>query len=242
MELLFVMKRIFSERFNVLTAGNGRQAKDIFNSSSVDLAIFDVMMPDMNGWELCRQIKDDIRFSHIPIIILTAKKGIDDRIASYEAGADAYIAKPFESKVLLARTGNLLRSFRLRQEAFRKEENVNLEGLSYQSADKQFLQYVIESIEQHIEDGEFDVESLSAELNMSKSTLYRKIKSMTGLTPLELIRNIKMKRACMMLLEKKMNISEIAYAVGFGNPKYFTKCFKEEFSMTPTEYQQKNTL
>ena len=89
---------------------------------------------------------------------------------------------------------------------------------------------------------EFDVESLSAELNMSKSTLYRKIKSMTGLTPLELIRNIKMKRACMMLLEKKMNISEIAYAVGFGNPKYFTKCFKEEFSMTPTEYQQKNTL
>ena len=242
MELLFVMKRIFSERFNVLTAGNGRQAKDIFNSSSVDLAIFDVMMPDMNGWELCRQIKDDIRFSHIPIIILTAKKGIDDRVASYEAGADAYIAKPFESKVLLARTGNLLRSFRLRQEAFRKEENVNLEGLSYQSADKQFLQYVIESIEQHIEDGEFDVESLSAELNMSKSTLYRKIKSMTGLTPLELIRNIKMKRACMMLLEKKMNISEIAYAVGFGNPKYFTKCFKEEFSMTPTEYQQKNTL
>ena len=101
-----------------------------------------------------------------------------------------------------------------------------------------FLQSIIASIEQHLEESEFDLERLSVEMNMSKSTLYRKIKAMTGLTPLDFVRNIKMKRACMMLLARTQTISEVAYAVGFSNPKYFTKCFKEEFGMTPTEYQQ----
>lgn len=204
----------------------------------MDMIICDVMLPDINGWELCTRIKSDLRFNHIPVVILTAKNGIDDRIASYDAGADGYIAKPFEMKVLFARVDNLIRSFKMRQAAFRKEEDVNLETLAYPSADKLFLQSIIESIEQHLEESEFDLERLSGEMNMSKSTLYRKIKSMTGLTPLDFVRNIKMKRACMMLLARTQTISEVAYAVGFSNPKYFTKCFKEEFGVTPTEYQQ----
>ena len=239
-ELLYVMKEIFKDKYNVVTATDGQQAWEILNNNIVDVIICDVMMPNMNGWELCNRIKTDLRFNHIPVIILTAKKGIDDRVASYEAGADGYIAKPFESKVLFARVDNLLKSYKMRQTAFRKEENISLEGLSYQLADKQFLQSIINSIEQHLEEPEFDLEQLSSDLNMSKSTLYRKIKSMTGLTPLDFIRNIKMKRACMMLLTQQMNISEVAYAVGFSNPKYFSKCFKDEFGLTPSEYQQRN--
>lgn len=238
-ELLSVMKEMFRERYRVLTAVDGRQAWDKLNSNEVDVIICDVMLPDANGWELCTRIKGDLRFNHIPIIILTAKNGIDDRVASYEAGADGYIAKPFELKILFARVDNLIRSSRIRQAAFRKEENISLDGLAFPTADKQFLQSIIDSIEQHLEEAEYDLEQLATEMNMSKSTLYRKIKSMTGLTPLDFVRNIKMKRACMMLLSCTQNISEIAYAVGFSTPKYFTKCFKDEFGITPTEYQQK---
>ena len=228
----------FKEKYSVWTAADGQQAWDKLSNHEVDMIICDVMLPDINGWELCTRIKSDLRFNHIPVVILTAKNGIDDRIASYDAGADGYIAKPFEMKVLFARVDNLIRSFKMRQAAFRKEEDVNLETLAYPSADKLFLQSIIASIEQHLEESEFDLERLSVEMNMSKSTLYRKIKAMTGLTPLDFVRNIKMKRACMMLLARTQTISEVAYAVGFSNPKYFTKCFKEEFGMTPTEYQQ----
>jgi signal transduction histidine kinase/DNA-binding response OmpR family regulator/ligand-binding sensor domain-containing protein len=236
-DLLYTMKGIFRDKYRVLIAANGRQAWDKLNTNTVDVVICDVMMPDMNGWELCRRIKTDLRFNHIPVIILTARKGSDDQISSYEAGADGYIAKPFEAKVLFARVGNLLRSYKMRQAAFRREENIDLDGLNYPRADRQFLESIIGSIEQHLEKSDFNLEWFASDLNMSKSTLHRKIKAMTGLTPLDFIRNIKMKRACMMLLDHRMNISEVAYAVGFNNPKYFTKCFKDEFGITPSEYQ-----
>ena len=240
-ELLFVMKEMFRERYTVLAAADGQQAWDKLKNNEVDVVICDVMLPDANGWELCARMKGDLRFNHIPVIILTAKNGIEDRVASYEAGADGYIAKPFELKILFARVDNLIRSSKMRQAAFRKEENLDLESLAYPSADKQFLQSIIDSIEQHLEESEFDLEQLAAEKNMSKSTLYRKIKSMTGMTPLDFIRNIKMKRACMMLFNRSHTISEVAYAVGFNSPKYFTRCFKDEFGVTPSEYLQKNT-
>lgn len=239
-ELLDLMKDVFFRRYNVLTASGGLQAWDILEGQQADVVVSDVMMPQMDGWELCRKIKSDLRFSHIPVIMLTAKNGMDDRVASYEAGADGYIAKPFEMEVLFARIDNLVKSYKMRQTLFRKEERVDLDGLQYKPADKLFLQSIINSIENHLNESDFDLELLAADLNMSKSTLYRKIKGMTGLTPLDLVRNVKLKRACTMLEESRLTISEIAYAVGFSNPKYFTKCFKEEFEMTPSEYQQKH--
>lgn len=239
-ELLSVMKEMFKERYRVLTAVDGRTAYDKLNNNEVNVIICDVMLPDINGWELCTHIKGDLRFNHIPVIILTARNGVDDRIASYEAGADGYIAKPFELKILFARVDNLVRASKMRQITFRKEEKLNLGSLAYPSADKQFLQSIIDSIERHLEDVEYDLEQLSVEVHMSKSTLYRKIKSMTGMTPLDFVRNIKMKHACMMLLNWTQNISEIAYAIGFTSPKYFSKCFKEEFGVTPSEYLQKH--
>ena len=239
-ELLSVMKEMFKEKYSVLTAVDGAQAWDKLKNNEVDMIICDVMLPDVNGWELCTRIKGDLRFNHIPVIILTARNGIDDRVASYEAGADAYIAKPFEMKILFARVDNLIKASKMRQAAFRKEENVSLESLAYPSADKKFLQSIIDNIEQHLAESDYDIEQLSTEMNMSKSTLYRKIKTMTGMSALDLIRNVKMKRACMMLLSRQQNISEVAYALGFNSPKYFTKCFKEEFGVTPSEYLQKS--
>ena len=117
-ELLYIMKEIFKEKYSVWTAADGQQAWDKLSNHEVDMIICDVMLPDINGWELCTRIKSDLRFNHIPVVILTAKNGIDDRIASYDAGADGYIAKPFEMKVLFARVDNLIRSFKMRQGGF----------------------------------------------------------------------------------------------------------------------------
>ncbi len=237
-DLLYTMKEMFKERYNIVTATCSTQAWEKLKDYEVDLVISDVMMPDENGWDFCKRIKSDLRFSHIPVIILTAKNNMDDRVSSYEAGADGYVAKPFELKVLSARVENLIKSYRIRQDAFQKEQNTSLESIAYQSTDKNFLEGIIESILQHLDESEFDLEKLASDMNISKSTLYRKIKSITGLTPLDFIRNIKMKHACMMLKSQGQTISEIAYALGFNNPKYFSKCFKEEFGISPTEYQQ----
>lgn len=237
-ELLLVMEEMLQGCYKVLTATDGKQAMEKLNGDEINVIVCDVMLPDVNGWDFCTQIKSDLRFNHIPVIILTARNGINDRVNSYEAGADGYIAKPFDMKVLKARIDNLGKASRMRQIAFRKEENLNLTTLNYPSADEQFLQSIIESIETHLDDSDYDLQQLSDELHLSRSTLHRKIKSITGMTPLDFIRNIKMKRACMMLLERKMNVSEIAYAIGFTSPKYFSKCFKDEFGVTPSEYLQ----
>jgi AraC-like DNA-binding protein len=142
-------------------------------------------------------------------------------------------------KVLAARIDNLLRTYRNRQQAFRMEDHVRLAELEYSSGDTRFLQDMADCIHTHLAEEGFDLEQLSGHLNVSKSTLHRKVKAMTGLTPLEFIRNIKLKYACEMLSRRDRNIAEIAYATGFSSPKYFTKCFKEEFGLTPREYQEK---
>ncbi len=239
-ELLKVMKEALRDRYSVLTASTGKMALELLNEHEVDVIVCDVMLPDTNGWELCKHFKADLRFCHIPVIILTACHGINDRVAGYDAGADAYLTKPFEIKLLKARISNLIRISHMRRAAFQGEENINLETLAYPSADKQFLDRVIKSIEVHLEQPEFDLPALAHEIGLSKSTLYRKIKSMTGLAARDFVRNVKMKKACVMLVEHNLTIAEIAYATGFTDPKYFTRCFKDEFGVTPTDYQKQH--
>ncbi len=238
-ELLEMMRQLFVTRYHVFVATDGLPAWELIRNQQIDVVVSDVMMPEMNGWELCRKIKSDVRFSHIPVIMLTAKNGANDRIASYEAGADGYLEKPFEREVLFARIDNLIRSRHRRQLTFRKDEHINLDGLKYNESDTRFLESIVRSIESHLQETDFDLEQLASDLHLSKSTLYRKVKSMTGLTPLDFVRNVKLKKACEMLVHSGLTISEIAYAVGFSTPKYFSRCFKEEFGMTPSEYQQK---
>lgn len=239
-ELLTLMQSILSRHYTVITAKNGVEALDIISKSEADIVVSDVMMPEMDGLELCRRLKNEIRTSHIAVILLTAKNQTDDRVVGYKVGADAYMEKPFEIQVLEALIENLLLKREQRQKGFKTNVNVKISDLEFTSLDQHLLEKAVKVVEANLTDPEFDVEVLSSKVNMSRSTLSRKIKTMTGLTPLEFTRNIKMKHACHMLDDNKMTISEIAAALGYTNRKYFTACFKEEFGKTPSDYQKEN--
>lgn len=237
-ELLDLMYQIFSRYRRVMTASNGFEAISIIQNNDIDIIVSDVMMPEMDGLTLCQKLKSDIKTSHIPIILLTAKNNPDDRIACYDAGADGYIAKPFELKVLEARIKNFLSNRQIKQQEFKLDSNIDTDKLEPSPIDQQFLSQAISIIQDRILDTGFEINDLAQELCMSKSSLYRKIKATTGLSPIEFIRNIRLKHACQMLRDSSITISEVAYACGFSNPRYFSSCFKEEFSITPKAYQK----
>lgn len=236
-DLRELIQHIFNKRYQILTAESGLEGLDLIKNNPVDIIICDVMMPQMNGLEFCRQIKKDLQTNHIPIIMLTAKNTPDDQIECYKAGAESYIAKPFEMKILQARINNLLDARELCQQSFRSKMEVNISNLDYRNPDELFLNDAIQCVERHIQESDFDIVQMASELHISRSTLSRKCRVIAGCTPLEFVRNIKLKYACALLKNKSVNISDIAYSTGFSSPKYFTKCFKEEFNMTPTEYQ-----
>lgn len=236
-DLRELIQHILSKKYQIFIAENALQGLELLKNTPVDIIICDIMMPQMNGLEFCRQIKGDIQTNHIPIIMLTAKNATDDQIECYKAGAESYIAKPFEMKILQARIDNLLQSREQSRQSFRSKMEINISNLNYQTSDEEFLNNAMQCVERHIQESEFDTVQMANELHISRSTLSRKCKVISGCTPLEFIRNIKLKYACALLKKKTISISEVAYATGFSSPKYFTKCFKEEFGMTPTEYQ-----
>ena len=238
-ELLGLMAKVLSGRYRVATARDGQEALDFLSAHGADLVVSDVMMPVMDGYALCRRVKSQVETGHIPVIMLTAMQGEDDRVRCYEAGADGYLTKPFGMDVLVARIDNLVKAQKARQQTFRAEDRVRLEELAYSSRETRFLEDMAGLVRVHLSEEGFGVEQLADGLHMSKATLHRKVKSMTGLTPLEFIRNIKLKYACAMLSRPGASVSAVAYDTGFSDPKYFTKCFKEEFGMTPTEYRQR---
>lgn len=238
-ELLKIIQKRLLKSYNVLTAQNGLEAIELVKSTDIDIIISDVMMPEMDGLELCRTLKNNIETNHISIILLTAKNSIDDRIECYNAGANAYISKPFEINVLQARIHNFTLQKKQQQQEFKSNQEINISSLDYPSMDEQFLKNAILIIEKNLTETEFDINSFAGQLNLSKSTLYRKIKTITGLSPIEFIRNIKLKHASKMLKSSHISISEVAYSVGFSDPKYFASCFKAEFNITPSEFQKK---
>lgn len=229
---------IMQDQYRVIKAHDAAEAMDALARHRIDVIIMDVMMPQTDGWTLCRQIKDNIDYSHIPVIMLTACTQETDRIKCYEAGADGYLTKPFDIKVLTARIDNLIAARRKKQKLFRQEEHIHMDEPDEASGDTIFMQSLADCIGNHLDDEHYGLEALAADLHLSKSTLHRKVKTMTGLTPLELMRNIRLKHACRMLARHDRSISEVAYATGFSTPKYFTRCFKEEFGVTPSEFQQ----
>ncbi|MDR0745902.1 MAG: response regulator, partial [Mediterranea sp.] len=237
-ELLKIIRNILSKYYKVFTATNGLEALKVIAGNNIDIIISDVMMPEMDGLELCERLKGNLETSHIPIILLTAKSGTDDRIDCYNAGADGYISKPFDLKVLEARISNFITNKKDKQREFKSDVEINISKLEYLSIDEEFLKKAVSIIEEYLTEFDFDVNTFAERLYMSKSSLYRKIKTMTGLSPVEFIRNIKLKHACQMLRIPSASISEVAYSSGFSDPKYFTTCFKTEFGMTPREYQK----
>ena len=238
-ELLLLVQRIFSRRYNVFTARNGKQALGVIEQYPIDVVVSDIMMPEMDGLELCKTIKNDFRTSHIIVILLTAKTSTEDRIESYQVDADDYIPKPVEMNVLRARLENLLRAQKQKQELFKKMPSINITCLETPSLNEQLIIKALSVVEANLGVSNFDISKLADELNITRITLSRKIKAITGQTSLEFIRDIKMKHACRMLQNPAMSVSEVVIALGYTDHGYFTSIFKGTFGITPSEYQKK---
>lgn len=237
-ELLRLMTKLLSRDYNVLTAENGKEGVAILENEEVDLIVSDVMMPEMDGIEFCRYVKTNLEISHIPVILLTAKNKEEDRAEAYEVGADAFLGKPFNLTVLHARIRNLLKYKERMAHDFKNQLVFEVKDLNYTSLDEDFMQRAIDCVNNHLDDTEFDQPQFADEMRTSKSTLYKKLKSLTGLNTSAFIRNVRLKAACRIMEEKgnTIRVSELAYAVGFNDPKYFSACFKKEFGMLPSEY------
>lgn len=241
-DLLGLMVKLLGAEYIIHTATNGKEALGVLEEEDIDLIVSDVMMPVMDGIELCRNIKANFDTSHIPLILLTAKKQEEDRVEAYESGADAFITKPFNLSVLHARISNLLKSRERVMKDFKKQLVFEAKELNYTSMDEDFLQRAIDCVNRHLDDPEFDQTRFLEEMHTTKSTFFRKLKSLTGLTYVSFIRNIRMKAACRIMEEKKyIRISELAYAVGYNDPRYFSSTFKKEIGMQPSEYMERFT-
>jgi len=210
-----------------------RQAREIVP----DLIICDIMMPGMDGYELCRALKTEIATSHIPVILLTAKAAEENIIQGLETGADDYITKPFNIKMLLARIRNLIDLRRHWQQTWTREMTLQPTGMTVSEVDKKFIKELKQVMEKNIPDTEFNVDQLSRKLYMSHATLYRKIHALTGETPTDFIRSYRLKRGAELLKSGVGTVLEVALEVGFSSANYFTKCFKRKFHQLPTEYQ-----
>lgn len=239
-ELLHLMVKLLSSEYNVFYALNGKEALEFVEREEINLIVSDVMMPIMDGIEFCKQIKSSFDYCHIPVIMLTAKTQEEDRAEAYEVGADGYITKPFTLSVLHAKIKSLLRNRARNANDFKKQVVLEIKELNYTSLDEDFLQRAIKCVHKHLDDSDFDQPQMMEELGAAKSTLYKKLKSLTGLNPSAFIRNIRLKAACQIIEEKKrVRISELAYAVGFKDAKYFSSCFRKEFGIQPKEYMSK---
>ena len=237
-EVRCFLERELSPHFKTRTAANGKDALRVLEEEEISLVVSDVMMPEMDGMEFCKYVKGKLEISHIPVILLTAKNKEEDRAEAYEVGADAFISKPFNLAVLHARIRNLLKYKERMAHEFKKQLVFELKDLNYTSLDEDFMQRAIDCVNNHLEDCEFDQPQFADEMKTSKSTLYKKLKSLTGLNTSAFIRNVRLKSACRIMEEKgnSIRVSELAYAVGFNDPKYFSACFKKEFGVLPSEY------
>lgn len=239
LEFLNFLTASISTHYNVLQATNGQEALQLLDQENVDLVISDVMMPEIDGLQLCQTIKSNINTSHIPVILLTARVGDDYQVEGLTTGADDYITKPFSMEILKLRVKRMLENNLKRQEQFNKEVKIEPSQITITPLDQQFIQKAVQVVEENFENPDFSVEMLAEQLNLSRGHLYKKLSKITGKNPIDFIRVIRMKRAQQLLQESQLQISEIAYKLGYNSPKLFTKHFKEAFNMTPTEYAAK---
>ena len=193
-------------------------------------------MPDMDGFEFCRKIRKDERTSHIPILLLTALGSREHEIEGLSQGADDYITKPFDLVILQTKIENILSVRQSLKQKYSGEMFLQPRNIVLRSPDERFLQKAIDIVEQNIADPDLDIERFAAEIGVSRMQLYRKLHAMTEMTVKEFVRDIRLKRAAQLLVQKKMNVSEVAYAVGFKDLSHFRKCFRQEFSMSASEY------
>jgi DNA-binding response OmpR family regulator len=222
--------------FKVFEAKDGLEGLEMAEKFAPDLIVSDIMMPNMDGIEFCKTIKSDIKTSHIPVILLTAKVDTPTKYEGIEMGADDYISKPFEMEYLLLRIKNILKSREQLRRLFQLNSSLDPSAVTVSSIDERFLSQLMKAMENGISDPEFTVNSLESKMGMSHSNFYRKIKNLTGQSGKDILLSIRMKRAKQILNDNQgIRISEVAYMVGYSNPKYFSQSFKEFYGVLPSD-------
>jgi len=235
-DLRFYLKDNFKIQYNVYEASNGNDALILILKIVPDLIISDIMMPGMNGIELCKKVKSDHRICHIPLILLTAHSSSEDQSEYLNTGADDCIVKPFSFQMLEAKISNLIRIRKSLKQTFSSSIRIEPNDIDITSLDEKFIHKVLELVEKNISNTNYTVEELSSDICMSRSLLYKKILSLTGKSPLDFIRTFRLRRAAQLLQKSQLQVSEVAFRVGFNDPKYFRKHFKNEYGVIPSKY------
>lgn len=232
--LTFIVKQLSA--YTILTATNGKEALSILDNNTANLIITDIMMPQMDGIEFCQILKSNINYSHLPIILLTAKTNLQSKIEGLEAGADMYIEKPFSVEYLKACVASLIQNRIKLKETFASSPLVATNSMAFTKADEEFLKKINEIILNNIDNPEFSMDDMFETLHMSRSVFYRKIKGILNMSPSEYLRLERLKKAAELLLEGNSRINEVCYLVGFNSPSYFAKCFHKQFGILPKDF------
>jgi DNA-binding response OmpR family regulator len=238
-DMLEFLQSEFDDKFEVHTAADGRKALSILEKEMIQIIVSDVMMPEIDGFELCKHIKTQLDFSYIPVILLTARNTLQSKIEGLELGADAYVEKPFSTDFLHVQITNLLENRAKIKKHFVASPLVHIKSIDSTKADERFLEELQNHILNNIEDENLDVETLAKLTNMSKPTLYRKIKSIANLSPNELINITRLKKAAELLATNQYKIFEVAEMVGFSSQSNFGRSFLKQFNMTASDYMHK---
>ena len=241
-DLIENMSDYFTDNYNIYTAENGEIGIEMANKFQPDIIISDLVMPVMNGLELCKTLKNDIKTSHIPIILLTSQGDMNSQFEGIKSGADYFVPKPFNIKILNLTIKNIIDSRNKYKNLFLTNKYQDAGDLTTNSKDKEFIEKLLKYVNDNIEEDNLNIINIADEFAISRSTFFRKVKIITGTTGKEFIDSVRLKKATTLLLESDLNISEIAYAIGHSNPQYFSKWFKSHYKMSPSEYILKNKL
>ena len=239
-DLLEFLVESLSNHFRVVKSKNGKEALNLIISLHPDLIISDIIMPEMDGIELCKRIKQDIRISHIPVILLTALSTVQDKISGMQSGADAYVSKPFNEEFLISQIDNLLNSRKTLRSLFASKQEEWDEEVNILNIDKKLIENAIDTVENNISNYDFTVEDFAKSLNLSRTHLHRKLKSLTNQSATEFIRNIRLKHAIVLMKSGDYRINEVGFAVGFNSHNYFTKAFKKQYGKSPRDFMKDN--
>ena len=239
-DLRSVLHEHFARDYNVIEAENGKIALELTEDKNIDLVISDIMMPEMDGLELLKILREDIKTSHLPIALLTAKSSDEDQIAGTEAGADMYFPKPFNLKLMDSKIKQFMESRQKLRNQFASNVFAESRELARTQKDKVFLDKFVQLVDENIDNNDFSIEQICLELSIGRTNLYKKVRSLTGQSMGEFIRGLRLKKAARILITEDVSISEVLYRVGINSNSYFTKSFKSQFGVTPTEFIQQN--
>jgi DNA-binding response OmpR family regulator len=239
LDLRTFLKNTLSRNYSCFEAGDGKEGLELVSKIIPDIVISDVIMPKMDGYELCKNIKENTKTCHIPVILLTANSAAEQIVSGYEIGADAYVTKPFDMSIIKAQISRMIRNRELIREKYMTQNFMVEVSTSNISRDDEFIIKLRQLLENNLSETDFNVTKLSNNLNISTTHLYRKLKALTGLSPVEFIRFFKLQKACEMLSNSNLSIKEIGYGLGFNNLSYFVKCFREQFNVTPSVFRLK---